>query len=73
MDNRQKLQMLQTKFINNNVSTTNKLINSNIIKEKFVGGGYKTFLETDKKNNDNNIDNIEQFTQKKPCINPSKK
>ena len=67
MDNRQKIQLLQAKFISNN--NVNKLKSNTIIKEKYVGGGYKTFMETENKsknnnNNDNNNDNVENFVLK---------
>ena len=43
MDNKQKLQMLQAKFVNNyNIKPK--------IKEGFVGGGYKTFLQAESDN-----------------------
>ena len=58
MDNQQKIQLLQAKFIcNNNV---NKLKTNTIIKEKFVGGGYKTFMETENKSKNNNKENFIQ-------------
>ena len=38
MDNKQKLQMLHAKFVNNYNKTPK-------IKEGFVGGGYKIFLQ----------------------------
>ena len=66
MDNQQKIQLLQTKFISNN--NVNKLKTNTIIKEKFVGGGYKTFMKTENKlknnNNDNDNDNVENFVLK---------
>lgn len=64
MDNQQKIQLLQTKFISNN--NVNKLKTNTIIKEKFVGGGYKTFMKTENKlkNNNNDNDNVENFVLK---------
>tara|TARA_Y100000389_G_scaffold204984_1_gene261582 strand:- start:4332 stop:4550 length:219 start_codon:yes stop_codon:yes gene_type:complete len=62
MDNQQKKQLLQTKFISNN--NVNKLKTNTIIKEKFVGGGYKTFMEIENKLKNNNNDNVEKFVLK---------
>jgi hypothetical protein len=62
MDNQQKIQLLLAKFISNN--NVNKLKTNKIIKEKFVGGGYKTFMETENKSKNNNNDNVENFVLK---------
>jgi hypothetical protein len=59
MENKQKIQLSQTKFINNN--NVNKLKTNTLIKEKYVSGGYKTFMENENKSKNNNNDNIENF------------
>ena len=66
MDTQQKIQLLQTKFINNNNVNKLKTKTKTIIKEKFVGGGYKTFMENENKlkNNNNDNDNVENFVLK---------